>query len=103
MEIAEKRKSIRFDLKLPMEVLRNGTAAVNRACETRNLSTSGVLFTSGLDIAVGQPIEYAITLPTGRADATVRLHCMGKVVRTEPFNADSRVAATLERYEFVRR
>jgi hypothetical protein len=86
-----------------MELLHNGSAGAAKAVETRNLSTSGVLFASGVDLPVGQPIEYAITLPTGRAETSVRLHCMGKVVRSEPFDTKSHIAATLERYEFIRR
>ena len=68
--------------------------------ETRNVSSSGVLFTSANPVPVGEPIEYFITLlkaPSEHAD--VRLRCVGKVLRGEP---DSGFAATLERYEFVR-
>jgi hypothetical protein len=89
-----------------MELLREGNSAVSLVGETRNLSTVGVLFTSSTLLPVGQPIEYAITLPTGSVDGvTVRLHCLGKVVRTEPLEEGNppRIAATLERYEFVRR
>ena len=106
MEIAERRKSTRFELRLPIELVREGNAGVSRTGETRNVSTSGVLFTSQSELPIGQPIEYAITLPTGKADGvTVRLHCMGKVVRTELIEngIPARVAATLDRYEFVRR
>lgn len=57
---------------------------------------------------VGDLIEYLITLPNrNHADEAVRLRCLGKVIRLEEpvliGNGDScGVAATLERYEFVR-
>lgn len=69
-----------------------------------------MLFTSESQLPVGEPIEYFITLPTSKDPGGVRLHCVGTVIRLEarpvrtskdkerPFN----VAATLERYEFVR-
>jgi hypothetical protein len=45
-------------------------------------------------------VEYVITLPTSPGEGErVRLHCIGKVVR---FARKAEVAATLERYEFVR-
>lgn len=96
---------MRFDLRLPLELLREGTAPVRLRGETRNLSTAGVLFTSEAAPAIGQPVEYAITLPKGSPDgASVRLHCMGKIVRAQhsPGIPDRvATAATLERYEFV--
>ena len=106
----EQRKSQRFDLRLPIELVRTGAAPLGKLTETRNLSSGGVLFSSEAQLPVGEPIEYFITLPTGKEANTVRLHCVGTVIRLEarpprttkdrerPFN----VAATLERYEFVR-
>ncbi len=69
--------------------------------ETRNVSSAGVLLSDPSEpMEIGQPVEYMISLPTGRSTGEVRLRCMGKVVRhDEDQNA---VAVTLERYEFVR-
>ena len=57
---------------------------------------------------VGDRIEYVISFPAGaRAEGPVDLYCLGKVLRAAPV-AESEggwgytVAATLERYEFVR-
>jgi len=51
-------------------------------------------------MTVGASIEYMITLPKAPgARIDVRLRCIGKVVRNE---GPSRIAATMERYEFVR-
>ncbi len=108
MDIAEKRKARRFDLKLPFELLRDGSDPSLLGGETCNVSSGGVLFHAQTELPLGEPIEYLITLPSGiREGLSVRLRCMGKVVRTEaPRNTASNhvaVAATLERYEFLRK
>lgn len=92
----EQRKNQRFDLRLPFELL-SGTK--NKG-ETRNMSSSGVLFHAPKQMEIGESIEYLITLP--RVPGTrvdVRLRCMGTVVRGEK---ESMFAATLDRYEFQR-
>jgi hypothetical protein len=96
----EQRKAQRFELKLPLELIRKGSQALSEHGETRNLSSVGVLFEAGATLRIGEPVEYMITLPsTDHGDTNVRLHCLGKVVR---FSPETGVAATLERYEFVR-
>ena len=96
----EQRKARRFDLKLPFELIRSGSAPLSERGETKNLRSAGVLFQSEADLHVGEPVEYVITLPTSPAQGEkVRLHCIGKVVR---FAKKAEIAATLERYEFVR-
>ena len=96
----EQRKARRFDLKLPLELVRNGAESVSERGETRNLSSVGVLFQSSASLRIGDAVEYMITLPpsAGEADG-VRLRCLGKVVR---YGKTAEIAATLERYEFVR-
>jgi PilZ domain len=96
----EQRKARRFDLKLPFELIRSGISTASRVGETKNVSSSGVLFKSGASLRIGEPVEYVITLPTSPTPGIqIRLRCMGKVVRVVQENA---IAATLERYEFVR-
>jgi PilZ domain len=96
----EQRKARRFDLKLPFELIRSGSEPLSQHGETKNLSSAGVLFQSEADLHIGEPVEYLITLPTSPGEGErVRLHCIGKVVR---FARKAEIAATLERYEFVR-
>jgi hypothetical protein len=96
----EQRKARRFDLKLPFELIRSGSEPLSEHGETKNLSSAGVLFQSEAELRIGEPVEYVITLPTSPgAGERVRLHCIGKVVR---FAKNAEIAATLERYEFVR-
>jgi len=109
MYVLEQRRTRRFDLRLPIEFQYMGSEWVRQLSETRNLSSGGVLFCSDSEVPVGQSIEYTITLPPcGRDPQEVRLHCVGTVVRSEQKPGDNgvpprfAVAATLERYEFVR-
>ena len=99
--MAEQRKSRRFELKLPIELVRSGSRQITHIGETRNVSSGGVLLGEPPEaLEIGQPIEYMITLPTGANGGEVRLRCMGKVVRLDE-NLNT-FAITLERYEFVR-
>lgn len=98
MEMIEQRKNQRFDLRLPFEIIREG-AKRGSAGETRNVSSSGVLFTSAEKMEIGDAIEYCITFPHPPGTKTeVKLRCVGKVLRRDPESC----AATLERYEFQR-
>jgi hypothetical protein len=104
----EQRRTRRFTLQLPLAVTRSGSQRVALAGTTRNISSNGVLFTSDREPDLGGPIEYVITLNAdGGRPVTIR--CMGKIVRAEKLNGNHveppsgyQVAATLERYEFVR-
>ncbi len=105
----EQRKSKRFEIKLPLKIVRSGIRSIAAAGETRNLSSGGVLFSTDMKIDVGEPVEYVITLSQGTDSKPVTLHCLGKVMRLdtslpawEESNRLFQVAATLERYEFVR-
>ncbi|HXS96915.1 MAG TPA: PilZ domain-containing protein [Candidatus Limnocylindrales bacterium] len=102
----EQRRTKRFKLQLPLSIVRAGAERVISAGFTQDISSSGVLFTSEREPDLGGPIEYVITLNHDGPQA-VNLRCVGKVLRAERQNAGSearafQVAATLERYEFVR-
>ena len=95
----EQRKHQRFDLKLPFQILRTDGGSGTLG-ETKNLSSSGVLFESASPLPIGDSIEYFITLPrTAGSNLDVRLRCVGRVVRHLDQEA---FAATLDRYEFLR-
>jgi hypothetical protein len=109
--VSEQRKNQRFELKLPIELVKAGGEGLPQVGETRNLSSGGVLFTSDGRLQKGDPIEYLVTLPAHGDEAGLRLRCMGKVVRVDerdlPEMGAARhpfaIAATLERHEFLRR
>jgi hypothetical protein len=107
--VIEQRRTKRFELRLPVEVVRKSFLPVSSIGETKNLSAGGVLFSASLEVEIGEPIEYIITFPTHSINGGgVNLRCLGKVVRFEraadnPEKKSSLlVAATLERYEFLR-
>src|ERR1041384_1973882 len=102
----EQRRTRRFKLQLPLSITRSGTERVAFAGYTRNISSNGVLFTSEREPDLGGPIEYIITLKND-GPQFVNIRCMGKVLRTDrvPVNDEDdgyQIAATLERYEFIR-
>ena len=83
-----------------MTLLRCGGQAVEQSSMTSNISSTGVLFNTGVEMEVGVPLEYTVTLaPAMGPRKQVQLHCLGKVVRHDEMNV---VAATIERYEFMR-
>ena len=97
----EQRRTRRFKLQLPLSITRSGADRVTFVGFTRNISSSGVLFTTEREPDLGGPIEYIITL-NHEGPQTVNLRCIGKVLRSERMDTTFQIAATLERYEFVR-
>jgi hypothetical protein len=104
----EQRRTRRFQLELPLSITRSGAERVTLSGFTKNISSSGVLFTTEREPDLGGPIEYVIVL-NHEGPQSVSLRCMGKVlradrVRTNPEldHVNYQIAATLERYEFVR-
>src|SRR6516162_2088625 len=104
----EQRRTRRFKLQLPLAITRSGAERVTVAGYTKNISSSGVLFTAQREPDLGGPIEYIITL-NHDGPQSVNLRCMGKVLRADRLTGEIdqpgnnfQIAATLERYEFVR-
>jgi hypothetical protein len=95
----EQRKTRRFTLRLPFSLTKAGRSRVSNAGFTKNISSGGVLFTADRELDVGGAIEYVITL-IDESTHPVNLRCVGKVVRQD--RGVGAVAATVERYEFVR-
>src|SRR5690349_11319119 len=105
----EQRRTRRFKLHLPLSITRAGAERVTFAGFTKNISSSGVLFKVEREPDLGSPIEYIITLNHDGPQA-VNLRCVGKVLRAEKIReaileepSAYQIAATLERYAFVRR
>ena len=108
--MSEQRKNQRFELKLPIELVKAGGCENSQIGETRNLSSGGVLFTSDDKLQKGDPVEYLVTLPN-QGSENIRLRCMGKVLRVDARETPEvgtprpgfSIAVTLERHEFLRR
>lgn len=104
----EQRRTRRFTLQLPLSITRAGAERVTVAGFTKNISSSGVLFMTERDPDLGTAIEYIITL-NHEGPQAVNLRCVGKVLRSQLIRqaieeqpSAYQIAATLERYEFVR-
>ena len=102
--VKEQRRSQRFQLALPMILVHGSHGEVRRTGETLNVSSTGVYFLVGDRVEPGTLLKFIITLPEEISIAgSVRLLCKGKVTRVEPHDgATMGVAATIERYEFLR-
>jgi len=103
METTERRAQRRFTMSLPVTVRLNGPEGfVERRAHTRDISFRGLYFFADEEYIPGIAIEFVLTLPrkiTQAGDVSIR--CYGQVVRVEPYEAQSGVAARIERYEFL--
>ena len=103
MRATEQRRTVRFDLRLPVRIVRIGASWRSHNALTRNISSGGVLFKSDVDVPIGDDIEYVITLSVA-GGSHVELLCFGKVVRLEKSPSEGYlIAVTVDRYQFVRR
>jgi PilZ domain-containing protein len=108
----EARTGKRFPLELPIKI--HGKKG-DDAGTTANMSAAGVYIMADLDLAIGSPIEFDITLPAGvlGTPADVEVRCTGRVVRKETAAAaaanSSRkkkkngVACVIDQYKFIRK
>jgi hypothetical protein len=99
---AERRVSRRFTMALPMTLRKAGAKSGEIPAETRDVSFRGLYFMTDSGVEVGAQIEFVLTLPKQITLATdVHIHCTGLVVRVEPLEGRTGVAAQIERYEFL--
>jgi len=96
------RSSVRFPLKLAVDVRTDQTRAVH--AETQDISAGGVMFYVHADMAVGSKIDFDIAMPAAilgtAADVTVK--CAGRVVRCSQAGDRTAVAAVIDEYQFDR-
>ncbi|MBI3934491.1 MAG: PilZ domain-containing protein [Acidobacteria bacterium] len=107
MNGTEKRRAKRFPMRLPVAVKAELHKPEKLVVETRDVSSSGVYFEFGSPLEVGATLEFQLTLPEPITKGSpLRIRCIGKVVRVEKDPPGEKghlgVAATIERYEFVR-
>jgi hypothetical protein len=104
INLVEQRRTQRYRLQLPLQILQLGEKRVDRVERTKDISSGGVLFLSPTEIEPGGRIEYLITLSD--SNPPVRIHCLGTVLRSQHPPSDPEtdweVAVTMERYQFVR-
>ena len=99
--VDELRGSVRFPLKLPVEVRadRSGVAG-----QTEDISAGGVLFHTRAPMEVGATIRFRIVLPAAvlGTDTDVLVNCLGRVVRALDEKGKNAVAAVIDEYGFER-
>lgn len=87
---------------LPLTLHESSAEGAEWHGETRDVSFRGLYFLADADFALGSKIEFVLTLPKEITLATdVHIHCTGLVVRVEPLDGRSGIAARIERYEFM--
>lgn len=97
----ELRSSVRFPLKLPVEV-RAETNGVSG--ETEDISAGGVLFYMDTELEIGSMIDFSISMPAnvlGTATDVI-VKCTGRVVRCSKHGDRTAVAAVIDEYHFDR-
>ena len=93
--VEERRATGRYPFRVPIQAARSPWWSG----QTENLSSRGVLFTSTVDLTVGQPVEYAVGPLPGTG---VLLHCWGLVLRQHRQNGAKAFALSIRRHKFVR-
>jgi PilZ domain len=99
--VDELRSSVRFPLKLPVEVRAEQSGV---AGETQDISAGGVLFYMDSELDAGSIIEFTISMPAsvlGTATDVV-VKCTGRVVRCSRHGERTAVAAVIDEYHFDR-
>jgi hypothetical protein len=95
MNATDKRRARRFPMQLPVAIKPEHSKNNAQTVQTRDVSSSGIYFEFETPMTVGTSVEFLMTI-----------RCIGKVVRVEPDakmgNSHVGIAATIERYEFVR-
>jgi hypothetical protein len=95
------RSAVRFPLHLPIQV--QADSATHEA-ETSDISAGGVLFRMDADIKVGSAIEFSISMPSEilGTGTDVKVHCVGRVVRSVQEDGRRALAAVIDEYSFER-
>jgi hypothetical protein len=99
--VDELRSSVRFPLKLPVEVRAEQSGVPG---ETEDISAGGVLFHMDTALDIGSIIEFAISMPAnvlGTATDVI-VKCTGRVVRCSKHGDRTAVAAVIDEYHFDR-
>lgn len=107
--MTERRTARRYELSLPVVVRTPVSQQEEQAKngQTRDISTRGVYFLIGEEIAPGSEVDFTLTLPaeiTRGTEVFIRAH--GKVVRVDKVQDDGThrlgVAAVIEKYDIIR-
>lgn len=100
---ADQRGARRFPLALPISLRFSGTGKPSVTAHTRDVSSRGVFFYVDADLAEGSAVDFVMTLPEEiTLAAPIRVHCHGKIVRTDHAGKFRGVAVAIDKYDFVK-
>ena len=107
MNHTDKRRARRFPMHLPVSIRTGAATDPLEKVHTRDVSSHGIFFEYDSVFRVGALVEFLVTLPEPHIKGSpVRIKCLGKIVRVvqdgKGSSAHNGIAATIERYEFVR-
>ena len=98
----EKRTTRRFSFDLPISVKFLASGRRDMAGHTRDVSSRGVFMYLEGEIAVGASIEFIMTLPPEiTLSESMRVHCVGTVLRVDKSAQEQGVAVAIDKYDFV--
>jgi hypothetical protein len=87
----DQRREERFLLEVPV-MLENGIGM------TRDISTSGIYFTTDQPLAEGGTVKFSVKLEHIRPGKPIRLDCQGQVLRVEAVGEKHGVAARISEF-----
>ncbi len=104
--MSEVRTGKRFEVRLPISLQSSDSSQPHQG-ETDNVSAAGVYLSLDSSLEVGSAVEFDMTMPAAviGSDHDVRIHCVGRVVRTETpkeGEKNSGVACVIDSYSFIR-
>ncbi|HTF72041.1 MAG TPA: PilZ domain-containing protein [Edaphobacter sp.] len=91
------RTAVRFPMKLPLQIQ---TPQGMFHAVTENISANGLLFVGEHTLEVNSRIEFTIAMPSAvMGSATdVKIHCVGRVVRSFQQDGEKKAAAVIDEY-----
>ena len=106
----ERRSAPRYTLPLPVAIKRALASQSDILhCRLKDISTSGIYFTSRENFTIGDHFEFSVNLPTEGADvaeAEVFVEARAKVVRVDQKSANVNprwcLAAVIEVFKIIR-
>jgi hypothetical protein len=100
---ADRRLAPRYAVSLPVRVMAIGGRKLNSNGQTQDIGACGIRFIVPAQLPVGDPIEYAVTLPVYCLAARIR--GVGKVLRCDPIKTGNgeafEVAASMEQHVLI--
>lgn len=94
---SERRSTDRFPIQSQLRYKLMEAGSASQTGRTLNISSTGILFTAGAHLPVGQRVEVSVDWPAQLNEhCGLKLVALGKVVRSSP----AATAVRIEKYDF---